>query len=130
MPLSETVICAAVLPAQVSLQAGIITKGDCKHMFLSIAVNITYCVCLQVKGYRYLEEDNSDESDSDRSEEDEEKEEERVVEEMEAEDGEEGGQDRGAHGADSPGARRRGAEGQRHKRKVAHMKDEETDEHE
>lgn len=116
----------------VSLQAGIITKGDWKHTFLSTAVNITYRVCLQVKGYRYLEEDNSDESDSERSEEDEEKEEEdeRVVEEMEAEDGEEGGHDRGAHGADSPGARRRGAEGQRRKHEAAHMKDGETDERE
>lgn len=86
----------------------------------------------KVKGYRYLEEDNSDESDSERSEEDEEKEEanERVVEEMEAENREEGGQDRGARGADSPRARRRGAEGQRRKRQVAHTKDEETEESE
>ncbi|KAM7418538.1 hypothetical protein PAMA_015918 [Pampus argenteus] len=66
----------------------------------------------KIKGYRYLEEDNSDESDSEKSEEDEEEEranEEHVVEEMGAEDREEGGQDAGAQGADSPRARRRGA---------------------
>ena len=77
-------------------------------------------MCPQVKGYRYLEEDNSDESDSEKSEEDEteeEEEEERkdddehVAEEIGAEDREEGGQDGGAQGFDSPGARRRGAEG-------------------
>ncbi|KAK9539628.1 hypothetical protein VZT92_002133 [Zoarces viviparus] len=50
----------------------------------------------KVKGYRYLEEDNSDESDSEKSEEDDEEEdEEHVVEEMGAEDGEEGGQEAG-----------------------------------
>ncbi|XP_033985774.1 protein unc-93 homolog B1 [Trematomus bernacchii] len=73
----------------------------------------------KVKGYRYLEEDNSDESDSERSdgEEDEEglDDEEHVAEEMEAEDGDGGGQDAGGPGAESPGARRRGAEGQHHR---------------
>ncbi|XP_070827001.1 protein unc-93 homolog B1 [Chaetodon trifascialis] len=75
----------------------------------------------KVKGYRYLEEDNSDESDSERSEEDdeendeeeEEDDEEHVVEEKGEEDREEGGQDAGAQGADSHATRRRGAEGQR-----------------
>uniref|UniRef100_A0A4W6DKY2 Unc-93 homolog B1, TLR signaling regulator n=1 Tax=Lates calcarifer TaxID=8187 RepID=A0A4W6DKY2_LATCA len=72
----------------------------------------------KVKGYRYLEEDNSDESDSERSEEDEEEKEEdedHVAEEIEAEDREEGGQVGGAQGADSPRARRRGVEGHRYK---------------
>ncbi|KAG7214490.1 hypothetical protein INR49_023002 [Caranx melampygus] len=97
-----------------------------------LATLLLACYCYWVKGYRYLEEENSDESDSERSEEDEEKEEddEHVVEEMEAENREEGGQDRGVHGADSPRARRRGAEGQRRKHEVAHMKDGETDERE
>ncbi|KAM6941720.1 protein unc-93 homolog B1 isoform 1-T2 [Lycodopsis pacificus] len=67
----------------------------------------------KVKGYRYLEEDNSDESDSEKSEEDDE---EHVAEEMGAEDGEEGGQDAGVQGVDSPKARRRGAAGPRHRR--------------
>ncbi|KAM7010138.1 protein unc-93 homolog B1 [Tautogolabrus adspersus] len=62
----------------------------------------------KVKGYRYLEEDNSDESDSDKSEEDENRG--SFAEEMGADAGEEGGQD---VGADSPGARRRMAGGQR-----------------
>ncbi|XP_056227369.1 protein unc-93 homolog B1 [Seriola aureovittata] len=86
----------------------------------------------KVKGYRYLEDDNSDESDSERSEEDEEKEEdeEHVVEEMGAEDREEGGQDRGAQGADSPRARRRGAEGHRGKWEDAGVKDGEREDHE
>uniref|UniRef100_A0A3B4X0K8 Unc-93 homolog B1, TLR signaling regulator n=1 Tax=Seriola lalandi dorsalis TaxID=1841481 RepID=A0A3B4X0K8_SERLL len=86
----------------------------------------------KVKGYRYLEDDNSDESDSERSEEDEEKEEdeEHVVEEMGAEDREEGGQDRGAQGADSPRARRRGAEGNRGKWEDAGVKDGEREDHE
>ncbi|XP_037619374.1 protein unc-93 homolog B1 [Sebastes umbrosus] len=80
----------------------------------------------KVKGYRYLEEDNSDESDSERSEEDDEEEkedEEHVVEEMGAEDGEEGGRDAGVQGADSPGARRRGAEGHRRRREDGHLKE-------
>ncbi|XP_074484863.1 protein unc-93 homolog B1 [Sebastes fasciatus] len=80
----------------------------------------------KVKGYRYLEEDNSDESDSERSEEDDEEEkedEEHVVEEMGAEDGEEGGQDAGVQGADSPGARRRGAEGHRRRREDGDLKE-------
>ncbi|XP_075946807.1 protein unc-93 homolog B1 [Anarhichas minor] len=79
----------------------------------------------KVKGYRYLEEDNSDESDSEKSEEDDEEEEheEHVAEEMGAEDGEEGGQDAGVQGVDSPKARRRGAEGHRHRREDAHVKE-------
>ncbi|XP_031720285.1 protein unc-93 homolog B1 [Anarrhichthys ocellatus] len=79
----------------------------------------------KVKGYRYLEEDNSDESDSEKSVEDDEEEEheEHVAEEMGAEDGEEGGQDAGVQGVDSPKARRRGAEGHRHRREDAHVKE-------
>ncbi|GAA6230329.1 protein unc-93 homolog B1-like [Lates japonicus] len=85
----------------------------------------------KVKGYRYLEEDNSDESDSERSEEDEEEKEEdedHVAEEIEAEDREEGGQVGGAQGADSPRARRRGVEGHRYKPEDAHVKEGERDE--
>ncbi|XP_070774136.1 protein unc-93 homolog B1 [Enoplosus armatus] len=82
----------------------------------------------KVKGYRYLEEDNSDESDSERTEEDED--EERVAEEMGAEDREEGGQDAAAQGADSPRARRRGAEGHRRRREDDHVKEGEGEEHE
>ncbi|XP_040891283.1 protein unc-93 homolog B1 [Toxotes jaculatrix] len=58
----------------------------------------------KVKGYRYLEEDNSDESDSERSDEEEKEENEHVVEEVVPEEREEG-----AQGGDSPRARRRGA---------------------
>ncbi|KAM3624656.1 uncharacterized protein V6R79_026179 [Siganus canaliculatus] len=86
----------------------------------------------KVKGYRYLEEDNSDESDSEGSDdddEDEEKEEyERVVEEMEAESREEGGPDAAAHGADSPGARRRGAEPPLRRQQEANVREEEREE--
>lgn len=69
--------------------------------------------CPQVKGYRYLEEDNSDESDSEKSEEDDEEDEmegdeDDVVQNL---DREEGDQDGWHPGANSPGARRRGAEG-------------------
>ncbi|KAG8015074.1 Protein unc-93-like protein B1 [Nibea albiflora] len=87
----------------------------------------------KVKGYRYLEEDNSDESDSERSEEEdggEDKDEEHVVEEMGAENWEEGGQAAGDQGADSPGTRRRGAEGHRRRREEASVKEGEREEHE
>lgn len=67
-------------------------------------------VCLQVKGYRYLEEDNSDESDSEKSEADDEN---HLAEEMEEEDREEEGRDAGAERAESPIARRRVAQGHR-----------------
>ncbi|XP_028272777.1 protein unc-93 homolog B1 [Parambassis ranga] len=94
----------------------------------------------KVKGYRYLEEDNSDESDSERSEEDDDEEDEeqreeeedevRVVEEMGAEEREKGGHDAaaaaaaaGAWGADSPRARRRGVEGQWRQREDAPVKE-------
>ncbi|XP_029999286.1 protein unc-93 homolog B1 isoform X2 [Sphaeramia orbicularis] len=82
----------------------------------------------KVKGYRYLEEDNSDESDSEKSEEDDEdererKDEEHVVEEMEAEGEEEGGGGGGGGGGgakawrdESPQARRRGVEGHQGRR--------------
>lgn len=75
------------------------------------ATNSSFCP--QVKGYRYLEEDNSDESDSERSEEDD-REDEReeddcdVVQNL---DGEERDQEGWYQGANSPRARRRGAEG-------------------
>lgn len=95
------------------------------------SISHTYHLFPQVKGYRYLEEDNSDESDSERSEDEGEKEdEEHVVEEMGAEEREEGGQDAEAQGADSPGARRRGAEGHRLRREDAHVKEGEREEHE
>ncbi|XP_026215893.1 protein unc-93 homolog B1 [Anabas testudineus] len=81
----------------------------------------------KVKGYRYLEEDNSDESDSEKSEDDDE---EHVVEEMVAEDREEGGQDAGAQGADSPTAWRRGAEVHRRRQQDAHVKEGEREERE
>lgn len=77
------------------------------------ATNSTNSFCPQVKGYRYLEEDNSDESDSERSEEDD-REDEReeddcdVVQNL---DGEERDQEGWYQGANSPRARRRGAEG-------------------
>ncbi|XP_049428808.1 protein unc-93 homolog B1 isoform X2 [Epinephelus fuscoguttatus] len=80
----------------------------------------------KVKGYRYLEEDNSDESDSERSEEDDKEEREdgeHVPEEMGAEDREEGGQDAGVQGADSPVARRRGAEGHHRRWENPHVKE-------
>ncbi|XP_042254189.1 protein unc-93 homolog B1 [Thunnus albacares] len=87
----------------------------------------------KVKGYRYLEEDNSDESDSERSEEDEEEkmeDEDHVAEEIGAEGREEGGQDAGAQGADSPGARRRGAEGHRRRREDDRKREGEREERE
>lgn len=102
-------------------------------LFLSTPIDITYHLCLQVKGYRYLEEDNSDESDSEKSEEDDEEDkedEEHVAEEMGAEGGEEGGQDAVVQGADSPGARRRGAEGHRRRWEDAHVKEGEREERE
>ncbi|XP_070712360.1 protein unc-93 homolog B1 [Pempheris klunzingeri] len=59
----------------------------------------------KVKGYRYLEEDNSDESDSEISEEEDKEEkkedEEHLVEEMGEEDREEVGRNTGVQGADS-----------------------------
>jgi len=62
----------------------------------------------QVKGYRYLEEDNSDESDSEKSDEE---------EEHESEEGgeirEDVGGDPGSQGSDSPRARRGGARDRR-----------------
>lgn len=75
----------------------------------------------QVKGYRYLEEDDSDESDEEESEgektdddDDEPHFQPEVVEEMEAGD-EEGAQDARPDEVDSPRARRRGVEGQQHR---------------
>ncbi|XP_051939248.1 protein unc-93 homolog B1 isoform X1 [Hippocampus zosterae] len=69
----------------------------------------------KVKGYRYLEEGNSDESDSERSEEDDENEEDREPEEQlanefRAEDMEAERRDSGAHEADSLRVRRKRAE--------------------
>ncbi|XP_030600016.1 protein unc-93 homolog B1 [Archocentrus centrarchus] len=68
----------------------------------------------KVKGYRYLEEDNSDESDSEKSGEDDNEEDERQEDEEDVVqnlDREEGGQDGWYPVANSPRARRRGAEG-------------------
>uniref|UniRef100_A0A672H3Q0 Unc-93 homolog B1, TLR signaling regulator n=1 Tax=Salarias fasciatus TaxID=181472 RepID=A0A672H3Q0_SALFA len=82
----------------------------------------------KVKGYRYLEEDNSDESDSEKSED----------EEGEEEDEErDGGEERQEEqeqeevwGAESPGARRRGGEGQRRRRRQQEAEEEEEEEEE
>ncbi|XP_023124454.1 protein unc-93 homolog B1 isoform X2 [Amphiprion ocellaris] len=83
----------------------------------------------KVKGYRYLEEDNSDESESEKSEEDDEEDEEEnedgVVEEMGAEGREDGGQD---GGAESPRARRRGVEGHWQRREGNHVREGEREE--
>ncbi|KAM8842544.1 protein unc-93 homolog B1 [Synchiropus picturatus] len=72
----------------------------------------------KVKGYRYLEDYNSDESDSEKSVEDDEEEqdesndEDHAAEEMGAQDREEGRDPQGeAAGAESPNARRRGHKG-------------------
>ncbi|CAL8329805.1 unnamed protein product [Lota lota] len=71
----------------------------------------------KVKGYRYLEEDNSDESDSEHSGEEYEQahdEEERVVEEEEGERGAEGWDpDFASQGSDSPGGRMGGRQRRR-----------------
>ncbi|CAJ1052963.1 protein unc-93 homolog B1 [Xyrichtys novacula] len=67
----------------------------------------------KVKGYRYLEEDNSDESDSERSEEEDEEDRGQAADELEAEQMEDGDQGAGVLGADSPKARRRMFGGQR-----------------
>ncbi|XP_054634031.1 protein unc-93 homolog B1 [Dunckerocampus dactyliophorus] len=81
----------------------------------------------KVKGYRYLEEGNSDESDSEKSEEDDEKdvehieEEEQLANEMGAEDMEDERQDGGAAGADSLRARRKRAEGQQRREEDDHV---------
>uniref|UniRef100_A0A2I4C1T8 Protein unc-93 homolog B1 n=1 Tax=Austrofundulus limnaeus TaxID=52670 RepID=A0A2I4C1T8_AUSLI len=73
----------------------------------------------KVKGYRYLEEDNSDESDEsdeDESEgDDDDDDEEEVVEEMGRGDEEEGAQEGQPEEADSPRPRRRGVEVQQHR---------------
>lgn len=73
----------------------------------------------QVKGYRYLEEDNSDESDESDEEESEgqntDDDDDDVVEEMGAGEEEEA-QDARLEEVDSPRARRRGVEGQQHRR--------------
>lgn len=75
--------------------------------------------CSQVKGYRYLEEDNSDESDSEKSVEEEN--DENLEEEMPSADGEEEEQDAGSVGADSPRVWRRGAGGQQHRWEDGHL---------
>ncbi|XP_037108231.1 protein unc-93 homolog B1 [Syngnathus acus] len=81
----------------------------------------------KVKGYRYLEDGNSDESDSERSEEDDEKDEEEIeaeeqlANESEAEDMEAERQDPGAQGADSLRARRKKPENHQHTEDDAHL---------
>lgn len=84
-------------------------------------------ICLQVKGYLYLEEDNSDESDSEKSEDDDE---EHLAEEMGAENREDGVQDAGAQGVDSPTARRRGVEVHRRRQQNACVNEGEREERE
>ncbi|XP_056136296.1 protein unc-93 homolog B1 [Lampris incognitus] len=76
----------------------------------------------KVKGYRYLEEDNSDESGSEKSEGDEEEEghEEQEVEEFGAERREDQGQDSGSQGSDSPRSRMGRARGRQRRREDAH----------
>lgn len=81
--------------------------------------------CCQVKGYRYLEEDNSDESDSEKSVEEENDE---NIEEMPSADGEEEEQDAGTEGADSPRVWRRGARGQQHRWEDGHLQGAEEEE--
>ncbi|XP_026159607.1 protein unc-93 homolog B1 [Mastacembelus armatus] len=87
----------------------------------------------KVKGYRYLEEDNSDESDSEKSQDDDEEDEEEkegedhVAGEKGADEMEEGVQDTGGQGADSPKARRRWASGHQ-SRQDAYMKEGEMEE--
>ena len=86
------------------------------RVHLRLHVNSLHSVVLslpQVKGYRYLEEDNSDESESDSEKSDEE-------EEDEEHEGEEGGEiredvggDAGSQGSDSPRARMGGARDRR-----------------
>ncbi|XP_074549395.1 protein unc-93 homolog B1 [Halichoeres trimaculatus] len=78
----------------------------------------------KVKGYRYLEEDNSDESDSEKSEEEDDLDEGHVVHEMGAELWDEGDQ-----GADSPKARRRVVGGHRPRGENASVKEGEGEEH-
>ncbi|XP_061536423.1 protein unc-93 homolog B1 [Phycodurus eques] len=76
----------------------------------------------KVKGYRYLEEGNSDESDSERSEEDDENDdEEQLVNEFGAEDMEAERQDVGAQGADSLRARRKRPESHQHGGEDSHV---------
>uniref|UniRef100_A0A8C8DUW9 Unc-93 homolog B1, TLR signaling regulator n=1 Tax=Oryzias sinensis TaxID=183150 RepID=A0A8C8DUW9_9TELE len=79
----------------------------------------------KVKGYRYLEEDNSDESDSEKSGEEENDE---NIEEMPSADGEEEEQDAGTEGADSPRVWRRGARGQQHRWEDGHLQGAEEEE--
>lgn len=68
----------------------------------------------KVKGYRYLEEDNSDESDSESSEDEDDDEVQEDKERVVEEDGEDGGSD---DEGDSPGARRKGVKGRRRHRR-------------
>lgn len=90
-----------------------------------IKIYISY---LQVKGYRYLEEDNSDESDSENSEKEEEDGEDHKAEEMEREDGV-GGQDASnSQGDASPAAMRRGAEIHHHRQDNVEVREGEKEE--
>ncbi|XP_034544257.1 protein unc-93 homolog B1 [Notolabrus celidotus] len=84
----------------------------------------------KVKGYRYLEEDNSDESDSENSEEEDKDEEHmgHLADEMGAEEREEGGEEVGLLGSDSPRARRRVVGGQRPRGENASVKEGEGEE--
>ncbi|TNN26425.1 Protein unc-93 B1 [Liparis tanakae] len=103
------------------------------HWWQALAIFVVYLwshLPMRVKGYRYLEEDNSDESDSERSEEDDEEEREdgeHAVEEelVGAED-----EERGEGGVDSPGARRRGAGQERQRGEDARVKEAGSEERE
>lgn len=84
-----------------------------------------------MKGYRYLEEDNSDESDSEKSSvEEEEEEDEEQQEEGGAERREDWGIDTGSQGSDSPRARRGGAIGRRRRQDDAYGQVGEREEYE
>lgn len=82
---------------------------------------------MQVKGYRYLEEDNSDESDSEHSEGEEEDGEDQRAEEMEGEDGV-AEQPAGSQGDASPAEPRRAAEIHRRRWDNAQVKEGEREE--
>ncbi|XP_061833050.1 protein unc-93 homolog B1 isoform X1 [Nerophis lumbriciformis] len=75
----------------------------------------------KVKGYRYLEDGNSDESDSEKSEEDDIEEEEQLANEIGALDMQNERQDGGILGGDSLRARRKRVEGQQHREEDAHV---------
>lgn len=86
------------------------------HQCNTVFLFLFFFLCLQVKGYRYLEEDNSDESESEEEEDKEDEEHGEVDEEVGPGNGDEGGQDVEFQGADSPASWRGGAEVHRRRR--------------